>query len=73
MKVRELMAVLAKADPDADVCCFSDDRSGAQTLENVAIWHGAYDRPTQENWLRCDTIDAAFGGDGPVHPRNCAP
>jgi hypothetical protein len=62
MKVRELIAALSKADPEADVCYFSDDRSGAQSLEYVAVWRGAYDRTMQSNALRSEQVEASFVG-----------
>lgn len=62
MKVWELMAALAKADPEAEVCCFGDSVSGAQSLENVAVWSGDYDRTMRSNALRTEQVHGPFVG-----------
>ena len=43
MKVKELIAVLQKADPEMDVCNFSD--FSVRSLEDVGIYNGEYKAP----------------------------
>ncbi|WP_321944447.1 hypothetical protein [Paraburkholderia tropica] len=62
MKVRELIEALSKVDPEADVCCFTDERSGAKSLEYVALWEGVYDRRMKSNAMRYEDVQASFVG-----------
>ncbi len=62
MKVRDLLQALSQADPDDDVCVFTDAGSGAQTVNDVGVWQGKYDRILQSNAFHRETLEGQFVG-----------
>lgn len=61
LKVKDVLAALKKADPEADFCMFSD--FGTVALQHIAVYNGEYHRPLG-NKLVLEHVNGHFVGVG---------